>query len=280
MNKLTVGGIHIRIHLLFWAVIGLSLATGYFIETITLFGIVIIHEIGHIAVAKELGWQVTEVQLLPFGGVATVEENGMAEPLDEIVVALAGPFMNVVMLFASLVFWWLGFWTVEWTQFFMKSNMLIAAFNLLPIWPLDGGRIVQAVLSYGLPYRSAVVISLGLSCFLASIMIGLGVFHLNVNLLAVALYLLFISAQALFRFPYTFIRFLMKKWLHCTELTEIRPVRVPPHMTLMEAALRLKKGQYHLFYVQGSHGGFLPEEEVLHALLYEQKQHTPIGQLL
>lgn len=58
----------------------ISVLTGYFIETVTLFGIVFIHEMGHVVAAKSFGWRVKEVQLLPFGGVAVVEEPGAYPP--------------------------------------------------------------------------------------------------------------------------------------------------------------------------------------------------------
>ncbi|WP_139490283.1 M50 family metallopeptidase [Brevibacillus dissolubilis] len=273
------GGISIRIHLLFWAVIGLSVAAGYFIETLTLFVIVIIHELGHVAAARELGWRVTEVQLLPFGGVATMEETSF-DPLDEVVVALAGPFMNILMIFFSLVFWKLGIWSLEWTQFFMKSNIMIAGFNLLPIWPLDGGRIVQAVLCLILPFRQAVLASFLASSMLAATMLGIGIYFLHLNIIAVASYLIVTNGQAYLRFPFQFIRFLVKKYTHPPNLDKMRSITIPPDSTILQAAERIHKADYHLFYIRGHGGGMLPEEELLQALLYKQKPDWPVLHLL
>ncbi len=273
-------GIRVRIHLLFWAVIGLSVATGYFLEVITLFVIVFIHELGHVAVARELGWQVTEIQLLPFGGVAHMEDETAAEPLDEIVVALAGPFMNITMAFLSLLCWKTGIWSEEWTHFFVTSNFLIAGFNLLPIWPLDGGRILQAVLSYRLPYRTAAHLSIGGSILLAALLLGIGLMHLHLNAVAVGTYLLALNVQAFLRFPYQFIRFLMEKYVRALDEHPIRPVRLSPETTAWDAAQLMHKGSYHLFYITGERGGILPEERLLQALLFEQKQHAAIHRLL
>lgn len=267
-----------RIHILFWAVIAISIVTGYFQEIITLFVIVVIHELGHVAVARELGWQVSEIQLLPFGGVATVEEAVAAEPIDEIVVALAGPFMNIAMVFFSLLCWWTGIWTAEWTHYFAVSNFLIAGFNLLPIWPLDGGRIVQALLCYMLPYRKAALLSLGTSCFFAALMLGLGCYYLQLNAILLAVYLAVINAQAFSRFPYQFIRFLMEKYIRAPELSQLRSVTLAPSTTAIEATQQMRRGCYHLFYIKG--GGLLTEERLLEALLFEHKQHTAVIRLL
>lgn len=274
------GGIRVRIHLLFWAVIGLSVATGYFLEVITLFVIVFIHELGHVAVARELGWQVTQIQLLPFGGVAHMEDEAAADPLDEIVVALAGPFMNITMAFLSLVCWKAGIWSEAWTNYFVTSNFLVAGFNLLPIWPLDGGRILQAVLSCRLPYRTAALLSIGASILLAALLLGIGFLHFHLNAVAVGTYLLALNVQAFIRFPYQFIRFLMEKYVRALDEHPIRPVRLSPETTAWAAAQLMRKGSYHLFYITGEKGGILSEKRLLQALLFEQQQHAAIHRLL
>jgi stage IV sporulation protein FB len=278
LNEWRPFGIRLRIHLLFWIVIGMSLLLGKFWEVITLFVIVLIHEIGHVAVARELGWTVTEVELLPFGGVATMEEAYAADPLDEIVVALAGPFLNVVMIAVSLVCWHVGIWTDEWARFFLAGNVAVAGFNLLPIWPLDGGRIVQAILCWYMPYRRAAIASLALSAMLASLMLGLSVLALQTNVAVVAVYLLAVNIQAFLRFPYQFIRFLMEKYARQPEEYGVRALTVPPESTAMEVSHLLRRGCSHLVYVQGS--GLLAEERLLHALLFEKKHDTAVGQLV
>jgi len=252
--------------------------TGHFLEVLTLFIIVLIHEMGHVAMARELGWTVTEVQLLPFGGVATMEDAYATDPLDEIVVALAGPFLNVVMMAVSYLFWYTGIWTEEWAYFFLISNLTIALFNLLPIWPLDGGRIVQAILCWFMPYRQAAMISLTGSTLLAGIMVGLSGWELKINVLVIGVYLLTVNIQAFLRFPYQFFRFLMEKYVRQPDEYAVQAVSVQPQETVLEVSHKLRRGCSHLFYVQGS--GLLAEEQLLHALLFEQKHDAQVGQLV
>lgn len=271
-------GIKFRIHLLFWGVIGLSVATGHFLEVLTLFVIVLIHELGHVAVAKELGWTVKEVQLLPFGGVATMEDAYAADPIDEIVVALAGPFLNVVMMAVSYLFWYTGVWTEEWARFFLISNLTVAGFNLLPIWPLDGGRILQAILCYFMPYRKAAILSLTGSTLLAGVMVGLSGLDLKINLLVIGIYLLAVNIQAFLRFPYQFFRFLMEKYVRQPDESAVYALSVHPEETVLEVSHKLRRGSSHLFYVQGA--GLLGEEQLLYALLFEQKHNATVGQLV
>ncbi|RAT96199.1 M50 family metallopeptidase [Brevibacillus sp. Leaf182] len=270
--------IRFRIHLLFWAVIGLSIVTGHFLEVITLFVIVLIHELGHVAMARELGWTVKEVQLLPFGGVATMEDSYATDPMDEIVVALAGPFLNMVMMAASYLFWFMGIWTEEWARFFLVSNLTIALFNLLPIWPLDGGRILLAVLCWFMSYRQATMISMTGSTLFAGIMVGMSSLELKYNLAVIGIYLLTLNIQAFVRFPYQFFRFLVEKYDRQQEEAAVQAIRVHPEETVLAVSHKLRRGCSHLFYVQGA--GLLAEEQLLHALLFEQKHDAAVGKLL
>ncbi|MED1783663.1 M50 family metallopeptidase [Brevibacillus fortis] len=270
--------IRFRIHLLFWAVIGLSVVTGHFLEVITLFVIVLIHELGHVAMARELGWTVKEVQLLPFGGVATMEDSYATDPMDEIVVALAGPFLNMVMMAASYLFWFMGIWTEEWARFFLISNLTIALFNLLPIWPLDGGRILLAILCWFMSYRQATMISMTGSTLFAGIMVGLSSLDLKYNLAVIGIYLLALNIQAFLRFPYQFFRFLVEKYERQQEEAAVQAIRVHPEETVLAVSHKLRRGCSHLFYVQGA--GLLAEEQLLYALLFEQKHDAAVGKLL
>ncbi|NRS48378.1 M50 family metallopeptidase [Brevibacillus sp. HB2.2] len=270
--------IRFRIHLLFWVVIGLSVVTGHFLEVITLFVIVLIHELGHVAMARELGWTVKEVQLLPFGGVATMEDSYATDPLDEIVVALAGPFLNMVMMAASYLFWFMGIWTEEWARFFLVSNLTIALFNLLPIWPLDGGRILLAVLCWFMSYRHATMISMTGSTLFAGIMVGMSSLELKYNLVVIGIYLLTLNIQAFLRFPYQFFRFLVEKYDRQLDGAAVQAIRVHPEETVLAVSHKLRRGCSHLFYVQGA--GLLAEEQLLYALLFEQKHDAAVGKLL
>ncbi|CAI8974995.1 stage IV sporulation protein FB [Brevibacillus sp. IT-7CA2] len=258
--------------------IGLSVVTGHFLEVITLFVIVLIHELGHVAMARELGWTVKEVQLLPFGGVATMEASYATDPMDEIVVALAGPFLNMVMMAASYLFWFMGIWTEEWARFFLISNLTIALFNLLPIWPLDGGRILLAVLCWFMSYRQATMISMTGSTLFAGIMVGMSSLELKYNLAVIGIYLLTLNIQAFLRFPYQFFRFLVEKYERQQEEAAVQAIRVHPEETVLAVSHKLRRGCSHLFYVQGA--GLLAEEQLLYALLFEQKHDAAVGRLL
>lgn len=148
---------------MFFFVILVAFWNGFIYEVLLLFAIVLIHELGHAITAHSLGWRLKKIELLPFGGVAEVDEHGNRPLKEEALVILAGPLMNVFMLgwaFLCLHYQW---WDQSFAFMMIDYNLIILLFNLLPIWPLDGGKLMQVLLSVIFPYRKAIRFSFYIS---------------------------------------------------------------------------------------------------------------------
>jgi len=210
-----VAGIEIFVHWSFailpvWVAVSYLVAGGGILSAVfgvcfmlAVFGCVFLHELGHAFMAREFGIATRDITMLPVGGLARLER--MPErPFQELAVALAGPAVNVVIaatIFLAFVATggsagWLGFSPVSGSFLaqLMWANVALVVFNLLPAFPMDGGRVFRATLAIFLPRVTATSIASHVGQVLA---IGLGLvgFFSNWMLMLVAGFVFFAARQ-------------------------------------------------------------------------------------
>jgi Zn-dependent protease len=177
---------------------------------LTLFGIVVLHELGHVLTARRFGIPTRDITLLPIGGVARLERMP-SEPVQELLVALAGPAVNVVLavlLFSVIIAtkgivglapteFSKGLWSVEGSILvkLLGVNVSLAVFNMLPAFPMDGGRVLRAFLAMSLDYVRATQIAAAIGQFLALAIGLLGLMGGNPLLVFIALFVWMGAAQ-------------------------------------------------------------------------------------
>ena len=197
----TIGGIGIFVHwtfsLLIAFIIYVNYRTGYnaiqivwsVLFILCVFATVFLHELGHSFAAKLFNIETKDITLLPIGGVSRLETLP-EKPKEELIVTFAGPLVNIVLAFITGLF--ISFPAtsealaqelsvgVNANNFFLNFfivNIILAVFNLIPAFPMDGGRILRAILSFKFERHVATKIAARIGQFLAMGFILLGFFY-------------------------------------------------------------------------------------------------------
>ena len=198
-----IAGIDIHVHLTFFLIllwIGLSVwqqtadpsavvqGIGF---VLILFTCVVMHEFGHALTARRFGIKTQRITLLPIGGVASMEKMP-DDPKQEILVALAGPCVNMVI--ASLIWLYLSLSQTPIPVLdddpgmllsngghllcnIMYINIILGVFNLVPAFPMDGGRVLRAVLALTMPHHKATEKAAAIGQMFAIIMFAAGLLY-------------------------------------------------------------------------------------------------------
>src|SRR5699024_8216289 len=159
----------IHIHPILYIFIFLSFVTGTMTQLFILLSIVIIHEFGHFFAARYFHWNIEKITIWVFGAVMETSEYRIRKIHEDLLVTLAGPAQHVLIFFCLFGLKFVDFIPSTIVELGLTYNYILLIFNLLPIYPLDGGKIFFYILSYFYPYLDArifVILFSLLSCLL------------------------------------------------------------------------------------------------------------------
>ncbi len=147
----------VKIHPLFFATMLFCALFGGLPSALICLVTALMHESGHIFCAARMGFKCETVKIMPYGAAAMCDVEGIRAG-DEIRLALAGPLVNAAVCVALAGLWWFFPESYAYTDTVMRANVAMLAVNLLPAYPLDGGRVAGCVLAKLFKKRTALII--------------------------------------------------------------------------------------------------------------------------
>ena len=180
------------------------------IPYIAVFFFVTIHELCHSLVAKRFGIPVREIMLLPIGGVSKMEK-APEKPREELLISLAGPLSNVAivavfyfplkhLLGAGVLLHPLS--TNSWPLAIAYAywiNLMLAGFNMLPAFPMDGGRVLRALLATRIGYYKATRVAVALGRLFAIALAFFGIIQAHLIMILIAIFIFMAASNEQFQ---------------------------------------------------------------------------------
>ena len=169
---------------------------------------VILHELGHSLTARRYGVRVPRILLLPIGGMAEFDRIPR-KPSEELLITIAGPAVNFAIAALLLPLVWHGLFSEDAIPEFSLGNLLeqlwvanlfMGCFNLLPVFPMDGGRIFRALLAIKLPYLRATFWAVSVGKVLALIFAAVAIFYFNRPVTCVLFLFIFWAGNAEYKY--------------------------------------------------------------------------------
>lgn len=212
----------------------------------------LLHECGHIFCAARMGFTCEKISLMPYGAAAICDTDGISAK-DEVKLALSGPAVNALICVATAGLWWFFPVTYAYTDTVFNASLVMLLINLLPAYPLDGGRVLRCMMGAFLPKKAAVVTLRVLSVVLAALFVLVFFFAVkNITFLTFAVFLVFSAFE---KEPLlSRINFSAKK---PARGKEVKHIMLSENSTYRDALRHIDSGKYLIF--QFYSGGVLDE---------------------
>lgn len=282
-------GIVVVVNPYFLLLLGIYALAGIFLQGLLAFATVLLHETAHIIAARYYGLQVMEVELLPFGGVARLDGFLEMNPAQETKIALAGPLCNAVLIGATGGLHWFGLWPETLVSTVFKINFMLLIFNLLPILPLDGGRVYRALLISRVGIKAATEAAASHGLVVSALLGVLGLVGLvkgltGVDFLITVGFLAYVATREGSKAMYLFMRYITRKKEELAQqgVLTIEQFAVAGNVPIRNLINRLVPKKFCLVTVLASDLqviGILTEGDLIEGILTVGLD-VPVGELL
>ena len=292
-----VGSTAVRIHMTFflllawigainWARGGAAAAIDGIIFIVLLFVSVVLHEFGHVLAARRYGINTPEITLLPIGGVASLERMP-EKPGQEIMVALAGPLVTLLIVIGLMLVLGARFDLSQMAQLeqaqstmtgrLAAANGALLLFNLIPAFPMDGGRVLRALLAIPLGYTRATRIAAVIGQGLALLFGFIGLFGSPLLILVAAFIFLAASGEAGYVQAREYTRGYLARHSMITSFQSLTPMATADDAAAL--LLRTTQQEFPVLDGAGTLRGVLTRDALISALQRTGGQ-TPVIEIM
>lgn len=235
---------------------------------------VILHEIVHYLTARKYGFSGFYIEIKPIGTILNLKDLNDADPVEDLVISLSGPIFNIC---CGLVFFIISYYyNSDFLYTCFLTNIALGLFNLLPAFPLDGGRIFRDVLALKTIYKRANSITVKISLligfsviFIFSFLMFFGFYNFSICIMGI--FIIYASYKEKERIVYIIMADVIRKKTKFLDRGFIENKSISIHFKndLLKAMSILDKNKYNIFYVLNDEMkllGILYEEELIEAL--------------
>ncbi|NLZ48526.1 MAG: metalloprotease [Clostridiales bacterium] len=259
----------IKLNKFFIPYIFLLIVIGFRGELLVSFILVILHEIVHYLTAVAFGFSGFDIKILPIGAVLRLKDLDEATPFEDLLISLSGPLFN--LLLAAILYYISTIYPGDTISFLIKSNLSLGIFNLIPAFPLDGGRVLRDCLCMKIIYRRANEITVKVSmvlgyCILGAFFISLTLKTPEYNFAIIGVFVIISSYKERERIVYIIMSDIIRKKNRfiSTKYMENKNISVYYKGELINLLSIMDKNKYNVFTV-------LDEDMRVMDVIYEEE---------
>ena len=189
-----------------WLFLLIIVFCGLFNNFVIYFSLLIIHELGHTFMGITLGYKVDKIKIYPYGGVTTFKCTYNDPLFKEFLVLIMGPIFQIIgyLILKRFINY----------DYLIIYHYTLLTFNLLPIYPLDGGKLLNILFNYHFNYKLSFYLSFYFSLILIVFFIGYNFYNFNLNFMMILIVLLIKLIKMYKDFDYTYNNFLLERYLY------------------------------------------------------------------
>lgn len=211
-------------------------------EFLIIFFIIIIHELGHLAAAKVFKWNIDKISIYPYGGCVKFNEKINKPIYQEFIILISGPMFQIILFFIVYILFNNNIISIRNYYIFKSYHNTLLMFNLLPIYPLDGGKLLNVLFNYLFPYKKGNKLIIYFSYLIVLLLM---ISYKNINFILMSILLITEITLYLKRQDYLFNKFLLERYLNNYNFPKLKIINKKDDMYREKRHLLKRKGKYY-----------------------------------